>query len=104
MKNSILLCVILFGLLTLNAQDDRSRQIREENLNRNLLSNEEFFEKAELVIKGRFLKTFDTYDAKGNRKYEDVYRLQTIVVQQVYKGDPNFANDTLYVIRQGGGN
>jgi hypothetical protein len=58
MQNTIFLCIFLLGLLSLNAQDYYFKRIeaqREENSNKELLSNKEFFEKAELVIEKRFL-------------------------------------------------
>jgi hypothetical protein len=105
MKNTVLLCITLLWLLTLNAQNDYWKEIeamREANLYKDILPNEEFFEKAELVIEGRILKTFDSYDAKGNYNRNDIYTIQAILVQWVYKGDVKLTNDTIYVVRHFG--
>jgi hypothetical protein len=102
MKKTILLFIALLGILTVNAQDDYWQKIREENLNKDLLSNEDFFNKAELVVEGRFLKAYYSYDAKGNYNPDDIYRVQAILVQRVYKGDQKLSHDTLYVVRHGG--
>jgi hypothetical protein len=54
MQKTILLYIFLLGLFSLNAQGDcrkKNEAQREENSNKGLLSNEEFFAKAELVIK-----------------------------------------------------
>ena len=93
--NTILLCVNLLGLLSLNAQDDYFNKQK-------LLYNEDFFEKAALIIEGKMLKSFDSYDAKGNYNPNDIYTPQAILVQRVYKGDAKLTNDTIYVIRHFG--
>ncbi|MDR3047560.1 MAG: hypothetical protein LBU51_08130 [Bacteroidales bacterium] len=105
MKKIYLTIIALMGILTMFSQPvipNNWKEIREENLKKDLLSNEDFFNKAELVIEGKVVKTFDAYDAVGNHKCEDIYTLQTFLVQQVYKGDPKLMNDTLYIVRHGG--
>ncbi|MDR1758546.1 MAG: hypothetical protein LBR51_06285 [Bacteroidales bacterium] len=95
MNKSILLLVSLLCVLSMKAQDDYWNKEK-------LLSNEAFFEKAELVIEGKLIKTFPSYDALGNYATEDIYTVQAILVERVYKGDKRKTGDTVYVVRHFG--
>ncbi|MDR2011357.1 MAG: hypothetical protein LBQ22_12835 [Bacteroidales bacterium] len=95
--------VIILNITFLNAQEYKTLdQIKEKNLNEGLLSNEEFFEKAELIIEGKYLDRIGSYDAVGNYDSNDIYTSHRILVQKVFKGDSKLINDTICLIKKGG--
>jgi len=69
MKKLILLLFVLTSTLLLNAQ---SAEKEQNSANENSLSDEEFFTKADLVVEWQFLRIVETYDTKGNKKYDDI--------------------------------
>jgi hypothetical protein len=113
-QKTILLCITLLWVLSLNAQEDYGKRIegqREENLSKGLLSNEEFFEKAELVVEvdGKSLRTIGAYDAKKEKRnysyphdVDSIYTILAINVKCVYKGDSTLANKTILFVRKEG--
>ncbi|MDR2011356.1 MAG: T9SS type A sorting domain-containing protein [Bacteroidales bacterium] len=95
--------VIILNITFLNAQEYKTLdQIKEKNLNEGLLSNEEFFEKAELIIEGKMLGIICSYDAKGNYDPDDIYSEYRVLVEKVFKGAPELVNDTICMIRKSG--
>jgi len=99
MKKAILLFItLLFSVAILYAQT-----IENNSNPYNLpLSNEEFFEQAEIVVEGYFIKVVAGYNLKGTERYADGYRIMALKVQKVYKGEQYAAGDTLYVTFKGG--
>jgi len=91
-KNLLLLLIALFCIVWANAQTVENTP----------LSNEEFFNQAELVIEGQFLRLQHTYNLKGTSNYEDGFEIRTVKVIRVYKGDQSLVGDTLYIASQGG--
>ena len=95
MKKNLLLLIALCCVASLYAQNNEKR-----------LANEEFFTQADIVFEGRYLKTVDIYDSKGNDKYnsktEDCYSINAYVVQRMYKGPKYNEGDIIYIVSQGG--
>jgi len=93
MKKLILLIITLFCVVCLHAQN---------NSNNIPLSNEDFFNQAEIVFEGFFIKTVATYNPRGNNNFDDTYVVSAYKAQKVYKGNHIFAGDTLYIVFKGG--
>ena len=99
MKKTILLFTTLLCVVLLHAQNTENNNNNPYNLP---LSNEEFFEQAEIVFEGYFIKIVATYDATGNGKSEDCYRIFAYKVQKIYKGKQYATGDTIYITHPGG--
>ena len=97
MKKAILLLITLFCVPYFYAQ-----QPQNEKNNPNPLSNEDFFNQAELVFEGNFVRVVATYDTKGIGKREDIYRISEYKVNKIYKGAQIITSDTIYVVSPGG--
>jgi len=93
MKKTILLLITLFCVTYFYAQ-----QPQNEKNAPNPLSNEDFFNQAELVAECSFVKVVATCDSKGNRKLEDILALVEYKVKKVYKGDQSLTGSTVYII------
>ena len=94
MKKIILLLTTLFCVAFLHAQTAVNQQNQQ-------LSNEDFFNKSELVIEGQYIKIVATYDTKGNEIYDDCYSITAYNVHKVYKGDTSLTGKTIYITKQG---
>jgi hypothetical protein len=66
-------------------------------------TNEEVFQRAELVFEGNQLNCLATYDTKGNKNRYDMYGVVAYYVNKVYKGDQALTGDTIYVVERGWG-
>ncbi|MDR0363684.1 MAG: zinc-dependent metalloprotease [Bacteroidales bacterium] len=85
--------------LPINRYVDSLRQI---DLKRNLLTDEEFFERADLIIECKYLNFFEYYDAKGNYNPDDLYSIFKILVLHVFKGDSGLTGKTISFMKKGG--
>ena len=94
MKKTLLFITALFCVSFLYAQN---------NTNNIPLTNEDFFNQAELVFEGFFINCAATYDTKGNGKREDILAIVAYKVQRVYKGDLSLAGSIIYTIEKGYG-
>jgi len=99
MNKTILLFFTLFCTVLLYAQTTENNNSNPYNLP---LSNEEFFEQAELVVEGYFIEVVAGYNLKGTESYAEGYRIMALKVQKVYKGGQYAAGDTIYVTLKGG--
>ena len=91
MKKKLLFLTTLFCIIFANAQTESFLQY----------TNEELFNKAEVVFEGYFIKDVEGYNLKGTNRYNDGYRIEAFKVQRVYKG--LYTNDdTIYIVRKGG--
>ena len=95
MKKIILLLTNLFCVAFLYAQTAVNQQNQQ-------LSNEDFFNQAELVFEGQFLRPVHTYNLLGTSKEEDNYTVATFKVNRVYKGDISLEGKTIYTTERGG--
>lgn len=98
MKRLVLFSLTLLSVFLLNAQSKIQSNEELYNLINGGLSNEDFFNKSELVVEGKFIKVVDTYDAVGNDYWDDFYTILSIKVQRVYKGDQSLTGDTVYTV------
>lgn len=104
MKKTILF--LIFLLLAIMANNLFAQGLTKKTL----LSNEEFFEKADYILEGTVIpydpiKGPDFYDALGNYDIEDLYTSYLIRVTYTYKVDSTFTikrGDTINVIKKGG--
>ena len=94
MKKSIFLLIILFSVTFLHAQNTGNNNFP--------LTNEEYFQQAELVFEGHFEKIVATYDTKGSGEWDDIYSIQAYKVQRVYKGPHYEKGEVVYLVVQGG--
>ncbi|MDR2835899.1 MAG: hypothetical protein LBV69_06875, partial [Bacteroidales bacterium] len=109
-KTIIIICTILCVLATnIRAQILPNRntfaQEKQKNLNKDMLTNEQFFNEAEFIIEVKSISNqFYSYDAKGAFNREDIYTINKIVVLNVYKGDMSLikANDTIVLVKNRG--
>jgi len=92
MKKPILLFILLLCVAFLHAQNTENKKPT--------LSNEEFFQRAELVFEGQFIKIVSTYDPKGTAKFDDCFRIEAYAVHKVYKGDTLLTGKTIYAVQQ----
>ena len=100
MRKIILLSFVILSLIEMVKAQEKSYW--EELKYVGLLNNEEFFEKAELIIEGKSLGMGYSYDAVGNYNPDDIYSMQYIYVEKVYKGDQSLTKDTICIMRKGG--
>ena len=96
MKRILIAIAALAISLNLAAQTERTK----------LLSNEEFFEKADFIIEGISTnKNAYSYDINGNYNPNDIYTSAWFVVSYIYKNNSNVSistGDTLNVILKQG--
>ncbi|MDR0363683.1 MAG: hypothetical protein LBH92_01475 [Bacteroidales bacterium] len=115
MKRIILFIIVaLLSASYLNAQyaNDFGEAVRKQweyddslkriDLKKNLLTDEEFFEKADLIIEGEMVDFLGAYDAKGNYDPKDIYRVSEILVLKVFKGDTALTGKTISFVKLGG--
>jgi len=106
MKKSILLVFVSLLLTIIVHAQEREyiywRDTKREIIKEELLSDEEFFEKSELIIEGKFIDYLGSYDAKGHYNADDIYSEYRVLVQRVFKGDQRLKNDTICLVRKGG--
>jgi len=97
-KPLLLFISLLLSVVALCVQTTENNNNNPYNLP---LSNEEFFEQAEIVFEGNFINVVATYDTKGSGKFDDCYRIVAHRVQRVYKGTQYTAGDTIYIVSKG---
>lgn len=76
--------------------------VRRADLRRGLLTNEEFFEKADLIAECKQVEFLGYYDAKGNYNPDDFYMVFKVLVLKVFKGDTSLAGKTISYMKRGG--
>ena len=94
MKKTILFLITLFSVAFLYAQTAVNQQNQQ-------LSNEDFFNQAELVFEGNLVKCVYTYNPNGTKKNEDTYGIVVYDVRKVFKGDSSLERKTVYITRKG---
>jgi len=103
MKKTLFLVLVVFSinLSNLTAQEDESLD----------LTNEEFFEQADYIVKGKFILKWNdgkycgrAYDAKGHYNKEDIYSEYIFKVDYAYKAIDNLIqlSDTIVIIADRG--
>jgi len=96
MKKTILLLTTLFCVAFLYAQNEKKQQNQQ-------LSNEDFFNQAELVFEGNLVKLVHTYNPNGTKRNEDTYGIVVYDVRKVFKGDSSLERKTVFITRKGVG-
>jgi hypothetical protein len=91
----------------LEEMQKQNDKIKEQNLNKDLLSNEEFFNNSDYIVEGKLIKKWNndewyvrSYDAKGLSNVEDLYSEYIFKVNFVYKDVDKLIkiNDTLIIV------
>ena len=85
MRKLLVSSIALFCVSFLHAQ---------ENTVNKKLTNEEYFNQAELVFEGFFIRTLHTYNFHGRR--DDSYGIDAIKVRRVLKGDQSLTDSVIY--------
>ncbi|MDR2835667.1 MAG: hypothetical protein LBV69_05640, partial [Bacteroidales bacterium] len=101
---SIILCT--FAINTIAQVDGKiRREIKERNLSKDMLTNEQFFNEAEFIIEGKIVpQQHYSYDGKGEYNPKDIYTMNKFVVSYIYKGDKLLikVNDTIVLVKNRG--
>jgi hypothetical protein len=66
-----------------------------------LPTDDNIFNKAELVFEGNFVRYAYTYNTTGNTKYDDNYLISAYQVKKVYKGDQSLLGGQVFIVTQG---
>jgi hypothetical protein len=96
-KKLILAIVLIVGATNIFAQKTEKTE---------LLSNEEFFQRADFIVEGKIIGINGyTYDIGGKEEPNDLYISGLVLVSYVYKNNTNESisvGDTLNYVRKGG--
>ena len=98
MKKLLLFFIAMLCVALLYPQVKKNKQNNPDSIS---LSNDEFFEQAELVIEGELIWLVHTYTFGDSTNYKDVYGIDAFRVLRVYKGDPSLKDSIIYVARKG---
>ena len=111
MKKIISISVSILFAVIINAQTHiiggiEGERIKEENLSRGMLKNEEYFEKADYILEVKWFSDTVERDYYSSRRdtltKNDIYTYRTLHVLYVYKGNNVHIGDTIVAFKKGG--